>query len=51
MEDKIFDILKPYKEAVSSVMTNIGSGTTDPNEMGGNTGITPNKARAINLKI
>lgn len=51
VEDKIFDILKPYKEAVSSVMTNIGSGTTDPNEMGGNTGITPNKARiTINFK-
>lgn len=51
VEDKIFDILKPYKEAVSSIMTNIGSGTTDPNEMGGNTGITPNKARiTINFK-
>ena len=51
VEDEIFEILKPFEDAVSSVMTNIGSGTTDPNEMGGNTGVTPNKARiTINFK-
>lgn len=51
VETQIFETLKPYQNAVSSVMTNVGSGTTDPNEMGGNTGVTPNKARiTINFK-
>ena len=32
-------------------MTNVGAGTTDPNEISGNNGITPNKARiTINFK-
>ena len=51
VENEIFDILTPYNEAVSSVMTNVGAGTTDPNEIGGGKGITPNKARiTINFK-
>ena len=51
VEDQIFKTLKPYKHTVSSVMTNVGSGTTDPNDIGGNTGLTPNKARiTINFK-
>ena len=51
VENEIFAILTPYNEAVSSVMTNVGAGTTDPNEMGGEKGITPNKARiTINFK-
>lgn len=51
VENEIFAILTPYNEAVSSVMTNVGAGTTDPNEMGGGKGITPNKARiTINFK-
>jgi len=51
VEDEIFEILKPFEHAVSSVMTNIGSETTDPNDMGGNMGVTPNKARiTINFK-
>lgn len=51
VENKIFAILTPYNEAVSSVMTNVGAGTTDPNEIGGGKGITPNKARiTINFK-
>ena len=45
VELEIFEILKPYQQAVSSVMTNVGAGTTDPNEIGGGNGITPNKAR------
>ena len=51
VEDRIFETLQPFDQAVSSVMTNVGSGTTDPNEMGGNKGVTPNKARiTINFK-
>jgi len=45
VEKKITTILEPYQIAVSSVLTNVGSGTADPNEMGGNMGNTPNKAR------
>ena len=45
VEKKIDVILEPYQVAVSSVLTNVGSGTADPNEMGGNMGNTPNKAR------
>lgn len=51
VENEIFAILTPYNEAVSSVMTNVGAGTTDPNEIGGGKEITPNKARiTINFK-
>ncbi len=45
VEDEIIQILEPYQHAVSSVMTNVGAGTSDPNEMGGAMGNTPNKAR------
>ena len=51
VEAEIFTLLEPYKQAVSSVMTNVGAGTTDPNEIGGGNGITPNKARiTLNFK-
>jgi multidrug efflux pump subunit AcrB len=45
VEDEIISTLAPYQHAVSSVMTNVGAGTSDPNEMGGSMGNTPNKAR------
>lgn len=45
VEKKISTILESYQIAISSVLTNVGSGTADPNEMGGNMGNTPNKAR------
>ena len=45
VEQKVSTILEPYQHAVSSVLTNVGAGTSDPNEMGGANGITPNKAR------
>lgn len=51
VEHQIFAILEPYKHAVSSVMSNIGAGTSDPKEIAANSGITPNKARiTINFK-
>ena len=51
VESEIFTILEPYNQAVSSVMTNVGAETTDPNEIGGGKGITPNKARiTLNFK-
>ncbi|MBF90727.1 MAG: copper transporter, partial [Flavobacteriales bacterium] len=45
VEEKVIDILEPYQHAVSSVMTNVGAGTSDPNEMSESFGNTPNKAR------
>ena len=45
VEQQVIDVLEPYKHAVSSVLTNVGAGTSDPNEMGGGMGNTPNKAR------
>lgn len=45
VEQRVIDILEPYQHAVSSVLTNVGAGTSDPNEMGGAAGNTPNKAR------
>ena len=45
VEQKVTSILKPYQHAVSSVLTNVGAGTSDPNEMGGTKGNTPDKAR------
>ena len=45
IEKEVIDILEPYKDIVSSVLTNVGAGTSDPNEMGGAMGNTPHKAR------
>jgi multidrug efflux pump subunit AcrB len=45
VEKKVFQVLEPYQKAVSSVLTNVGAGTSDPNEMGGGMGNTPHKAR------
>lgn len=45
VEQDIIDILSPYEHIVSSVLTNVGAGTSDPNEMGGGSGNTPHKAR------
>jgi len=45
VERDVFETLKPFEKAVSSVMTNVGAGTSDPNDIGGATGNTPNKAR------
>ena len=51
VESEIIEILAPYQHAVSSVMTNVGAATTDPNEIGKGSAITPNKARiTINFK-
>nr|MBC8464054.1 efflux RND transporter permease subunit [Bacteroidota bacterium] len=45
VEEKVIQTLTPYSHAVSSVMTNVGAGTSDPNEMSESFGNTPNKAR------
>ncbi|MGC6489686.1 MAG: efflux RND transporter permease subunit [Flavobacteriales bacterium] len=45
VEQEVITILEPYKNIVSSVLTNVGAGTSDPNEMGGSMGNTPHKAR------
>lgn len=45
VEQDIIGILSPYEHIVSSVLTNVGAGTSDPNEMGGGSGNTPHKAR------
>lgn len=45
VEEKVIETLTPYSHAVSSVMTNVGAGTSDPNEMSESFGNTPNKAR------
>ena len=45
IEEEVIDLLDPYKDIVSSVLTNVGAGTSDPNEMGGAMGNTPHKAR------
>ena len=34
VEQKVTTILEPYQHVVSSVLTNVGAGTSDPNEMG-----------------
>lgn len=51
VESEIIEILVPYHNAVSSVMTNVGAATNDPNEVANGSAITPNKARiTINFK-
>lgn len=46
IEAKVLEIIKPYEEAVESVVANVGSGTGDPNDMSSiGQADTPNKAR------
>ena len=45
IEAKVFEIIKPYKEIVESVITNVGAGTGDPNSREVSQGSTPHKAR------
>lgn len=49
IEKDIKRILEPYQHIVRSVVTNVGTGTADPNE-GPSMGDTPNKAR-INISF
>jgi multidrug efflux pump subunit AcrB len=44
VENKIFDVVKPYGKVVKSVVSNVGAGASDPNE-GPSVGNSPNKAR------
>ncbi len=46
VEEKVFELVKPYNKIVESVIANVGQGTADPNDpssMG--SGDNPNKAR------
>lgn len=44
IERQIFDLTQDYKDIISSVVSNVGEGSNDPNE-GPSQGNTPNKAR------
>jgi multidrug efflux pump len=46
IEDRVFDIIKPYERAVESVVANVGAGTGDPMDMSSfGQAESPNKAR------
>jgi multidrug efflux pump len=46
IEDKVFNIIKPYERAVESVVANVGAGTGDPMDMSSiGQAESPNKAR------
>jgi multidrug efflux pump len=46
IEDRVFEIVKPYERAVESVVANVGAGTGDPNDMSTiGQAESPNKAR------
>lgn len=46
IEDRIFEIIKPYERAVESVVANVGAGTGDPMDMSSiGQAESPNKAR------
>ena len=49
IENVITDILKPYDEAVESIIAQVGEGASDPNQISGQE-TTPNKAR-INVSF
>ncbi len=44
-EQKLDEVLEPYKHVVTSVVTNVGAETASQNDFGGAGGPTPNKAR------
>jgi multidrug efflux pump len=44
IENEIFELTQPFEHIISSIVTNVGEGTSDPNE-GPSQGKTPNKAR------
>ncbi len=43
LEKKVVELLEPYNEAVESVITTVGEGASDPNQIAGDQA-TPNKA-------
>lgn len=47
IEDKVYEIIKPYEHMVNAVITQVGQGTSDPGDpmAGGNNSPTPHKAR------
>lgn len=49
MENHVIETIKPYAKIIEAVITNVGTGTSDPNE-GPQQGSTPNKAR-INISF
>ncbi len=52
IEKKVIELVKPYEEIVESVIANVGSGTSDPNDPSAfGEQDTPNKARiTVNFK-
>lgn len=44
IQEKLTEILEPYKDIIDAVITNVGSGTSDPMD-GPNFGRTPHKSR------
>lgn len=46
IEQRVMEVIKPYKKIVESVITNVGQGTADPNDPSAiGQGDTPNRAR------
>ncbi len=44
IEQKTYEIMKPYQSIIKSIVTNVGKETAPPNEQGGSD-ITPNKSK------
>ncbi|MGB0862402.1 MAG: efflux RND transporter permease subunit [Saprospiraceae bacterium] len=45
IEDKVANAVKPYNETVDAILTQVGEGTGDPGQPGGEQGGTPHKGR------
>ncbi len=50
LEKKVYEVLKPYEKVVKAIVSNVGEGTSNPNELVAGTGFTPNKAK-ININF
>ncbi|NJM93786.1 MAG: efflux RND transporter permease subunit, partial [Cytophagales bacterium] len=45
IEQRVFEVIEPYRSVIESVVTNVGQGTADPNSGEVSQGNTPHKAR------
>jgi multidrug efflux pump len=45
IEDKVVSAVKPYNSTIDAVLTQVGEGTGDPGQPGGEQGATPHKGR------
>jgi multidrug efflux pump subunit AcrB len=45
VEKKVYEVLRPYEKAVKAIITNVGEGTSSPNDFSQGNSVTPHKSK------